>query len=708
MIEILSRGLSHSEEYVAFISLAESVKKPLRDIEKLARLIKSEIEISSDREENLKEVDHLLELAGANLKLSDFLPRELANPLTQYCRWMAISPAVILTTLLVAVSSLHKVGTMLIVHSGQRFHVPPTLYGATVSETGQRKSPVFSTIVKEPLGELQNRENGIYLHNKGEYERELAAWSENKKNKDVDVGEEPLKPQLKVYYFTGATGEAIKAQAARVPDKSLMYLADELAGLFKSANQYRGGRGSDAQDILSYYDGSGNLELRKDGIDSYSPKTYLSIFGATQPSVLQGLMKDEKDPDGQWSRFIFVNQPLEGATLSDDLGGGVDISDLLTGVYSKVDNLNKCYYKLSPGAFKCYQKAYNKFEQLRVSSPDPAMRAVYSKSEGRIGRIAINLHVLEHVCAGTDVPAEIPLHIIERAVKLTNFYIGQIKLIHSSNAIAKGELSAVLTKLLTESRRLGKLSIRDAIRSCLGGRTTKDKVLEYFKELETSGYGVIEKNKNSTVFIPTVSCVSSSVSTTVSNEENPENVDNDGFEEKNKSTVSTVSSVSSSKENKDESDNSSNNNDASDSASSSSSNGANVAENAKKTDSNTPADTADTADTTAKKEPETPAVTKSVGTLGNADTTADSSADTADTTVSSLKIEPQTEVEITAKGKYKGMVGTVVEVPSNSRSAHAKEYRVSFVDGTDHKSAWFYEWGIKKYEKLLPDPIDGF
>jgi hypothetical protein len=336
-----------------------------------------------------------------------------------------------------------------VLHRNQNFTVPPTIFAALVSESGQRKSPIFANIIRQPLSQLRKEKVDAYNAAMQDYERELEAWKQSE-------GQEP-KPQPPadptLYYFTNATGEAIPVQASKAPDKALLALIDELAGLLKSENSYRSGRGSDKQDQLSYFDGSGQTVLRAGGVKVDVEKIYLSIFGTIQPAVLRGHMSDCSDPDGQWARFLFVNQPLTAATLSDDDGQAVQIPDRIADYYRRIDRLPKMEYRLSRDAFKRYQPVYNQLERLRVTHPQPGMRAVYSKLEGYIGRLALNLHALWELSSGKACPSEeIPLYIMEMAIQLGKFFVGQVKFIHAD---ADDEsLPRHITRMMELSKRL--------------------------------------------------------------------------------------------------------------------------------------------------------------------------------------------------------------------------------------------------------------
>ena len=502
IVGIISRGVSASAEKLALMELAKQVSIQPKDIEAIASLLRDDVEVEESREERRQEITDLLSVRENSLDLADFLPKQLSEPLKLWCGWLNIPQSVALTAVLTTASTLHPVGTELTIHRAMDFSVPPILFSAIVGESGQKKSPVYRTLIKKPLRILQNEAIETYQRQLTQYERDLAEWE-----KAPRESAKPQKPGLAIFAFTDATGEGIKAQAQETPDKAMFALIDELAGLFNSTNQYRGGKGSDHQDMLSYYDGLGQTVLRSAGIKVDVERIYVSIFGGIQPDVLKELTKDLKDADGHWARFLFVNQPLAASHLPDD-NADVDIKELLAGVYCRIASRPKQEFKLSRSAFKRYQAVYNQLEQMRVSHPQPGMRAVYSKMEGAIGRLALNLHALSTAIVDNRIDeggddSEISLETMNQAIALMEFYVGQIKSLHADSRADKGELPALLAKLLNlaQTSKDGKLSAT-AANQAFRGINNNSHALECFKELEAMNYGVVEKQKKSWVFLP--------------------------------------------------------------------------------------------------------------------------------------------------------------------------------------------------------------
>jgi len=445
---LINQGLTGSQLTKQLNQIARDNQYYVTELRKLYHERLGEADTEAERTDNHSQVADLLKKVDAQLELSDYIPDGLATPIKQWCQWLNINPSVALTSLLAGASSLHKTGTELVLHRNQNFRVPSTVYAAVVSPSGQKKSPIFNNIVRQPLNNLKQEKRAAYEAAMADYETAMQQWEQTKQGQKP---KEPKDPTL--YYFTNATGEALPVQASKNPNKALLALIDELAGYFNSSNAYRNGRGSDKQDLLSYFDGAGQTILRASGIKVDLNHIYLSILGTIQPEILKRYMEDCSDPDGNWARFLFVNQPLQASVLHDDDGMAVQISDRITEFYRQIDRLPEMEYHLSREAFKRYQVVYDQLERLRVTNAHSGMAAVYSKMEGYIGRLALNLHVLWELAAGKNCPsAEIPLHIMEMAIQLSRFYMGQVKVIHANSD--DDNLPSHILKMIELSKRL--------------------------------------------------------------------------------------------------------------------------------------------------------------------------------------------------------------------------------------------------------------
>jgi hypothetical protein len=464
------------------------------ELNKLLDEIAKEFQKQQDLIDEAEELAKLVDATEQTINLADYLPAKLAKPLAQYCEWQNLRHAVVFTSFITAVSSLHKVGTELILQRSVGFKVPPTLFGAIVAESGSKKSPIFRATAREPLNVLKKDDAKEYDLEFKQYEAELKQWNESKKGKKGERPQEPPLPPL--YYFSDATGEGIKAQAANAPDKALFALVDELAGFFNSSNQYRGGKGSDKQDLLSYFDGTGATVLRSGGIKVDVTQIYLSILGTIQPEILRQAMGNTNDFDGSWARFLIAIQPNTPSELPDENHFGVEMKDLLATYFRAIHNLPITEYRLSKDAFKFYQSWYNRLEQLRVSHPSSGLRAVYSKAEGLTGRLALNLHVLHELASDRTPSIEIPLARIKEAINLMKFYIGQVKMIHATVDDSSNVPQILKVIELSKRKQLagedGWIKPREIIsNSSKKQRLTSAEARELMVQASNSGYGEI-------------------------------------------------------------------------------------------------------------------------------------------------------------------------------------------------------------------------
>jgi hypothetical protein len=497
LTELAQEGLTGSQLTSRLNQLASETGRHVLELRKQYQELLIEIEQDELREDTAQQVDLLLEASTASIDLHSMLPSNLATPLIKQAGWLNLKPETYLTALLTTVSTLHKASTRVILNKEWDFDVSPNLYSAIIANSSQKKSPIFKAICKKPLSTLQKEAREEWEAQMKIYEEELAAWLQLKKE---ERGPAPKEPARKIYYFTKTTGEGLTYQAGRYPEQGMLYLSDELAGTLNSQNQYRGGKGSDKQDMLSYYDGAGDTVLRAEGVKSEADFILLGMTGGIQPKVIQKLLDDCSDADGGWARFLFVNQPDAASEMKAD-GGKYDLNELLVDLYRKVDALPATDYRLSPQAFRLFCKSYSRLEQLRVSERLDGMKSVWGKSEGRIGKLAVNLHVI-HALMNDQTPSEeIPVEIVRAALKLTKFYAQQVQSLYTQFSDPDSLAPHLANVIQMAQRKDDWIKASDVYLSITKKhRPSGETVRQWFGELVLMGKGEIRGNGRSLQF----------------------------------------------------------------------------------------------------------------------------------------------------------------------------------------------------------------
>jgi hypothetical protein len=493
---LIQEGLSGAKLTNRLNHLATETGRHVIELRKQYSERLEEVEREEGREDTHFQVDALIDASRASVNLREVLPCSLAKPLLKLATWLNLKPESYLTALLTTTSILHKAGTKVVLNEEWDFEVSPNLYSAIIAASSQKKSPIIKAICTKPLRALQKEALQEYKDQMEIYGEELKEWEATKPE---DRGQPPVKPERKIYFFTKTTGEGLTYQAARCPEQGMLYLTDELAGMLNAQNQYRGGKGSDKQDLLSYYDGSGDVVLRAEGVKSENDFILLGLLGGIQPKIMQKLLDDCSDSDGGWARFMFVNQPNAASRMNSD-GGKYDLTELLSNLYRRIDALPPTEYRLSPEAFRLFCKAYNRLEDLRTSDRLEGMQSVWGKSEGRIGKLAVNLHVIHALMKGEIPSEEIPVGIVRTAISLTKFYAQQVQSLYTQFSDPDA-LAPQLVKIIELSRKNGWLKASDVYLSITKkSRPSGETVREWFGELVVMGKGEVKGQGRSLQF----------------------------------------------------------------------------------------------------------------------------------------------------------------------------------------------------------------
>ena len=388
-------GASRQDLEAERIRLATASDIPAATLQGLLLAIQREAESGLQVQQEAQRLARAAERADTNKQISivELLPPSLAEALTTRTRWLPADDVAACMAFLVCVSGVVKLGTEIIASKAADYRVPLNLYGALVARSGAKKSPLSRLLVSKPTEELR-------LNLARQHSRAMEDWTEQ--NRGVKPSERPDPPKAAYLSISDATAEALAQQLQVQEDRGLGLLLhrDELAGLFGNLNQYRSGRGSDSEQLLEAYDGSGFRSLRVAAIGggrSYS-RCHLSIWGTIQPAVLQALVRDG-DASGLWARYLFIPLPEKVVKLAheesdqeaaDSEAAGALLADACSHVY----RLPRTSLELDAAARSMFMDYEADCQRQALTATLPAQGALMGKAPGKVLRVAALVHLL--------------------------------------------------------------------------------------------------------------------------------------------------------------------------------------------------------------------------------------------------------------------------------------------------------------------------
>jgi len=485
---LLESDLKKSKLQLKVSELAQKFRVNSADVWKIYREREQELEKEADQEDTATEVAQLLASKSATLNLTAIFPPELAEAITRLAQTLNIKPECYALALLTQVSTLLKPGTRTMLYPQTNFRVCPNFFGALIAESSQKKTPIIRAIITDPMEKLNAASRKAFEEAQTAYEEELNTWTASK---DEGKGPKPQKPARRVYYITTGTGESIPKQAARVPDQSLMWVADELAGMLKSPNQYRSGKGADEENLLEYWSGGGAAVLRADGLAVDAPHVGLSIFGNIQPKVLAQFLGDGSDDNGKFARFELIQQPLAATELFED-APTVDLTPMLSALYEHLDPLPPQNFQLDTPARKLFIAYYNQCERERVKNLKQGMRAMLGKAPEKVGKVATILHAIHGAFKGGKISENIPAEIVRGAIQFVKYTTDQALSVNL-DICESSALAPNLARILDRARINGGTVCVREYRDTFNKKTRPESQLvkEWFKELETLKHGYV-------------------------------------------------------------------------------------------------------------------------------------------------------------------------------------------------------------------------
>jgi hypothetical protein len=384
---------------------------------------------------------------------------------------------------------------------------PAILWCCAIGESGTLKSPGFKAVlrrVREVQQKLIDEHRKAMEEHAGDVARHEAA---EKKWKGAGcVGDAPVAPQappLKRLIVSDCTVESL-APILLVNPRGVLLARDELAGWIGAFDRYAGGKGSDAPNWLSMYDGETVIVDRKSGNPPtiYVPSASVSVAGTIQPGTLAKVFTAEHRESGMLARLLLAMPPGKPAQWSD-----AEVSESVERRFAAmIDNL----LALAPGVdeegrprprligldakAKAAFIAWHDRHAGAMAELTGDLAAAFSKLKGACARLALIFHCCRVADGDATLadPSRIDLASVESAIALVEWFKHEARRIYAM--LSEGDEGRERRQLVEWiERKGGAVTVRDlthGLRPFRGDTNAARKALE---ELREAGHGQWEQ-----------------------------------------------------------------------------------------------------------------------------------------------------------------------------------------------------------------------
>jgi Protein of unknown function (DUF3987)/Bifunctional DNA primase/polymerase, N-terminal/Primase C terminal 2 (PriCT-2) len=403
------------------------------------------------------------------------LPLEISKPLIQLSERLNAPQGGMMAMLLPICASLLKIGTGVKLPGGTHQIEPPILWTCFYGESGNAKSPIQRLLLKG-LNSLRQDANLRFELNRKEFEAELSKWEGQSKKERAGADPKPKAPSRRIYCLNSHTTEAVVLKQSLQPKDGFLIAVDELAGWFKSLNQYKS-KGDDLEAWLSFYDGGGIEQARVTREDVYLDAVGFSVLGGIQPCKLKAAMGNLEEQDGLWARFSYLRIPTTRTPeISDE--PDVDLSPI-EDLYRELDRRFSQVIQLNPLAIPVWRDWVRWTDDLRLSEGHEAIRVLYPKLKARAARFAL-------VLAAIYGEGEISKERLESAIAFTKWTLRQTLSIYDELGLADNPASDRITRFVAKFKDAGWIKPRTAQRSLKGAKA--DEARNFMAKLVELGF----------------------------------------------------------------------------------------------------------------------------------------------------------------------------------------------------------------------------
>lgn len=332
------------------------------------------------------------------------------------------------------------------------------LWFAAIGEPSSKKSPLISAAVNPLIGldmfyrekyqkalakheaEKERREKDFARHEEEmkEYQRSLAAYEKACAQYEKDMrkyereaqkyqGEaarrereakpvrpqEPRRPkepepvelpelmdQIRLH-VSDITQEKLAIVLAKSAPRGILQSRDELRGFLESLDVYKNGGHVDRAAYLEAYNGGPRTVERVNRESLFVRNWSVSILGGIQPSVVQSYIK-ATNHDGLLQRFMLYYASPAG--MGADRRPNADLIKRYETILKEIVEMSSEHHEivLADDAHDAKQALWGRLHKLINAHPNQFLTAALGKWEGLSARLMLTMHVIEHVCRGSN------------------------------------------------------------------------------------------------------------------------------------------------------------------------------------------------------------------------------------------------------------------------------------------------------------------
>lgn len=365
----------------------------------------------------------------------------------------------------------------------------PIIWAGISGESGSGKTPAIELVVA-PLDEID-----IQRHR--EYERAFSLAEEQRK---TDKHYPAPTPRHRLI-VDDATMEALIRILARTP-RGLLLKSEELIKVIAGLGQYKNGKGSDRQTMLSLWSG---ITTRVDRVGRgedktiFAEKPFCSVLGGVQPSEVPGLLSGE---DGMAQRWLLAHFPgQKRQPISDKQMDPLHIQLWRKLVFNLVDIEGERELKFSNDAMWRFIRFRNDNVARSNSSVSKSVANFWGKVDVHVARLANLIHVACCVEKGEPIGTEVQEESVFMAEMLGIYFGANFESFtpKSKNLMAKfrdRDQDEVVDQIMDAARRMGgRITLSQIQRKHIGGIRTAHEVHQAAARCEEIYPGSIVSNE---------------------------------------------------------------------------------------------------------------------------------------------------------------------------------------------------------------------